>query len=141
MPVLVNEEMAAMEEVRSSAVDEGTWPKRRRPTPVGRVVDAVLDRIGIREHVERSTTAARWGEVVGPHIDNVTRAVGLKRGTLFVEVTSAAWMSELNMRRVTLLNRLNVDRERGRIERLVFLQSDGGLTVTPRSDEKLRGGG
>ena len=130
-----------MEGMRYSGVDAKTRRKRKRPAPVGTIVDGVLDRMGIRERVERSATAACWAEVAGPHIANVTRAVGLKGGVLFIEVASAAWMSELNMRRRTLLDRLNVDRERGRIERLVFLQSDGGLIVKPLSDEKLRGDG
>ena len=101
----------------------------------------MLDHIGIREHVERSATAACWAEVAGPYIANVTRTAGLKGGVLFIEVANAAWMNELNMRRRTLLDRLNVDRERGRIERLVFLQSDGGSFLKPLGVEKLSGDG
>ena len=105
-------------------------PKRAKPAHVGGLVGDVLDRIGIRERVEKSATAARWEEVVGPHIAAVTSAGSIKKdGTLFIEVAGAAWMTELNMMRRTLLRRLNEDREHGRIERLVFVQSDPGQTA------------
>jgi len=76
--------------MRHSEVDDKTRHRRKRPTPVGMIVDGVLDHIGIREHVERSATAACWSEVAGPHIANVTRTAGLKRGVLFIEVASAS---------------------------------------------------
>lgn len=115
--------------------------RRRSPEPVGGLVSEVLDRIGIRERVERSATAARWEQVVGPHIARVTRAGGIKGGTLFVEVAAAAWMTELTMMRRTLLRRLNEDRERGRIERIVFVQSDDRWIGAPRRGRTLRGRG
>ena len=105
---------------------------RRAPEPVGSLVAEVLDRIGIRERVERSATAERWDEVVGPHIARVARPGGIKGGTLFVEVAGAAWMTELDMMRRTLLRRLNEDRERGRIERIVLVQSDDRSEAPPR---------
>lgn len=115
-------------------------PVRMKPARVGSVMGDVLDRIGIRERVERSATAARWEEVVGPHIAGVTRASGIKGGTLFVEVAGAAWMTELDMMRRTLLRRLNEDRDRGRIERIVFVQSDEGETASFRRGRNLRRG-
>jgi len=141
VPVLMIDGPSMMEEMRRSKVDGKKPRRRKKPAPVGTIVDGVLDHIGIREHVERSATAACWAEVAGPYIAKVTRTAGLKGGVLFIEVANAAWMNELNMRRRTLLDRLNVDRERGRIERLVFLQSDGGSIVKPLGDEKLRGDG
>ncbi|MDX1577077.1 MAG: DUF721 domain-containing protein [Gemmatimonadota bacterium] len=108
---------------------------------MGSLVDTVLDRIGIRDRVDRAATAARWDEVAGPEIARRTRARGCRGGTLFVEVAGAAWMTELDMMRRTLLERLNEGRERGRIERLVFVQSDDGSTITPRRGRPTRGRG
>lgn len=100
--------------------------RRRRPARVGSLVDGTLDRLGIRDRVEKAKTAGRWEEIVGPHIAKVTRVSRVRGGTLFVEVAGAAWMTELGMMRRTLLERLNEDRDRGRIERIVFVQGDGG---------------
>lgn len=113
----------------------------RHPEPVGGVLAELLDRMGIRERVERSATAARWERVVGPHIARVTRVGGVKGGTVFIEVAGAAWMTELNMMRRKLLGRLNGDRTRGRLERIVFVQSgESSLAATrPGRTEKGRG--
>ncbi|MCZ0936091.1 MAG: DUF721 domain-containing protein [Gemmatimonadetes bacterium] len=113
----------------------------RHPEPVGGVLAELLDRLGIRERVERSATAARWERVVGPHIARVTRVGGIKGGTVFIEVAGAAWMTELNMMRRKLLGRLNRDRARGRIERIVFVQSGESppAAMRPGRTEKGRG--
>lgn len=113
----------------------------RRPEPVGGVLAALLDRMGIRERVERGATAARWEAVVGPHIARVTRAGGVRGGTLFVEVAGAAWMMELSMMRRKLLHRLNEGRDRGRIEDIRFVQSGDSARVGPRSGRDERGRG
>lgn len=99
--------------------------RRRAPQRVGAVVSEVLESIGIRERVERAGTAAAWAESVGPHIARVTKAARVRGGTLFVEVASAAWMTELNMMRRKLLEQLNEGRTEGRIDRIVFVQSGG----------------
>ena len=113
----------------------------RHPEPVGGVLAELLDRLGIRERVERSATAARWERVVGPHIARVTRVGGIKGGTVFIEVAGAAWMTELNMMRRKLLGRLNRDRARGRIERIVFVQSGESSPAATRPGRTERGRG
>ena len=128
----------ARESARSGA---GGRPKRR-PERVGGVLEALLDRMGIRERVERGVTAARWEAAVGPHIARVTRPGGVTRGgTLFVEVAGAAWMMELSMMRKKLLGRLNEGRDRGRIEEIKFVQSGDSARVGPRSGRSARGRG
>lgn len=115
--------------------------RERHPQPVGGVLAELLDRMGIRERVERSATAARWERVVGPHIARVTRVGGIKGRTVFIEVAGAAWMTELNMMRRKLLNRLNRDRTRGRIERIVFVQSGESSPVATRPGRTGKGRG
>ena len=116
---------------------------RRETTPraVGTLLDDLFDRLGIRERVEKAKTAERWTEIVGPHIARVTRVGRVRGGTLFVEVAGAAWMTELNMMRRTLLRRLNEDREQGQIDRIMFVQSeDAGPATPPRRGRHSRGG-
>lgn len=103
----------------------GGGSKREEPQPVGGLVGSLLERLGIAEKVSRARAAAQWEETVGPHIARVTRNPVVRGRALFVEVESAAWLSELNMKRHELLRRINAGRERGRIEKIVFVQSDG----------------
>lgn len=73
--------------------------------------------------MERAEVAVHWERLVGPHIARVTRGTRVSGSTLFVEVASAAWLTELNMMRHDLLRRINAGRRRGRIEKIVFLQA------------------
>lgn len=93
-----------------------------RPEPVGGAVRALFERLGIAEQVERARAVGEWDEIVGPRIAEATGDVRVDGDTLFVEVESASWMQELNMMRHEILRRLNAGRERGRVEKIVFLQ-------------------
>ena len=115
--------------------------RKARPKAVGTLLDDLFERLGIRERVEKAKTADRWTEIVGPHIARVTKVGRVRGGTLFVEVAGAAWMTELNMMRRTLLRRLNEDREHGRIERIMFVQAEDAVTdAPPRRGRHSRGG-
>lgn len=106
------------------------------------MLDDLFERLGIREKVEKAKTAARWNEIVGPHIGRVTSVGRVRGGTLFVEVAGAAWMTELNMMRRTLLRRLNEDRDHGRIERIMFVQAEEtGPAASERRARHSRGRG
>lgn len=99
--------------------------RSERPEPIGGLVERILERLGVADRVARERTASRWEEVVGPEIARHARRARVDGTTLFVEVDSAAWMTELDMMRRRLLESLNEGRERGRIEKIVFLQADG----------------
>lgn len=113
---------------------------RSRPTPAGQLIDGLFDRLGIRERIEKARTVSKWEQVAGPHIARVTRPAGIRGGTLFVEVSGAAWMTELSMMRHTLLGRLNEDRDCGRIERIMFVQSEHGGPASPNRGGRITRG-
>jgi len=98
----------------------------RGPEPIGSVMSGLLDRLGVAERVERAAVARDWERLVGPHIARVTGGARVSGRTLFVEVASAAWLTELNMMRHELLKRINAGRPRGRIDRIVFVQAGKG---------------
>lgn len=105
--------------------------EKGRPEPVRGIVGAVLGRLGIAEKVERAGAAAEWDELVGPHIARVTRRRWVSGRTLFVEVESAAWLSELNMMRRHLLRKVNEGRGEAPVEKIVFIQAGGGSGDPP----------
>lgn len=116
----------------------GQGGKKERPEPVGGLVGRLFEKWGIAEKVERASAVSEWEEIVGPRIASVTGDVRVSGRTLFVEVESASWMQELDMMRHTILSRLNEGRERGRIEKIVFLQ--GGRRRDGRDDSRNREG-
>ncbi len=106
------------------SADRGT-SRRRSPQRVDSLVGELFEALGIAERVERAGAVAEWGRIVGPHIARVTGEVRVSGRTLFVEVKSAAWLTELGMMRRELIEKLNAGRDRGRIERIVFVQAQG----------------
>ncbi len=99
---------------------------RTQPESLGGLVQATLARLGIGTRVARAQVIADWPELVGPHIADVARPVRIRGSTLFVAVESAAWRNELSLMRPQLMRKINAGRNEGRIERILFLQDDGG---------------
>jgi len=91
---------------------------------VGDVLAGLLRRLGLEEELAGQTALSRWDEVVGERIAEVTRARSVSRGTLFVEVRSSAWLSELNLMRHDILRRLNAGETEGRIEKIVLVLAE-----------------
>jgi predicted nucleic acid-binding Zn ribbon protein len=92
------------------------------------VLGSLLKELQLDEALAAQDAVVRWPEVVGPGIAAVTRATGSSSGILFVEVRSSAWMSELNLMRQPLLERLNAGIREGRIDKIVFrLASEGAF--------------
>lgn len=96
--------------------------EKESPEPVGGLVGRLFEKWGIAEKVERAAAVSDWDEIVGARIAEATGEVRVSGRTLFVEVKNASWMQELDMMRHTILSRLNEGRDRGRIEKIVFLQ-------------------
>lgn len=109
--------------------DRGGRGRRRTsdgsPSPVGGLVDSLLEKWGVADQVERASIFGEWEDRVGEKLAARARPVRLDGGTLFVEVESSSWMMELQMMKRELLERINAGRERGRIEKLIFVQGGG----------------
>ncbi len=115
----------------TAAEREGRRKKKDGPEPIGGLVGSLLEQWGLAEKVERARAVAEWERLAGPHIARVTRRVRVRGRVLIVEVESAAWMAELDMMRHRLMRRINAGKERGRIEKIVFVQAGGA----PPEDE------
>ena len=82
--------------------------RKRRPRKLGDVMSDVLKRSGIADRVAQATVIPDWPSLVGPQIARVTEPLSITpQGTLFVAVTTNAWMTELSLMEPDLLRRLN----------------------------------
>ncbi len=97
-----------------------TPPDGEGPDRVGRVLEKVLDRLGIRQEIADQEVLHRWDELVGDRIAEVARPRALARGVLFVEVRSSAWLNELNLMKPQLLSRVRADTDSTPVEKIVF---------------------
>src|SRR5215472_910452 len=82
--------------------------KKKRPEALGNVVAKWLRSSGLSERVDQAAVIPEWPSLVGPQIAAVTRPKSITaNGTLFVEVTTNAWMNELSLLEPELLRKLN----------------------------------
>jgi predicted nucleic acid-binding Zn ribbon protein len=93
--------------------------ERKRPTLVGDVLAEVLKDRGLAGRIEQAGIIPEWQELVGAQISRVTEPRSISGdGTLFVWVTTNAWMTELSLLEPELLRALNGKPGRPPIRRL-----------------------
>jgi predicted nucleic acid-binding Zn ribbon protein len=114
--------------------------KEDGPARVGKILQDLLRKWGIEGEVERQEVLEGWADAVGGRIAAVTRATAVSRGVLFVEVRSSAWMTELNLMRHQLLDRLNAGRGEAPVERIVFTLAESPGRGRPGPEVRGRRG-
>jgi predicted nucleic acid-binding Zn ribbon protein len=91
---------------------------------VGELLPTYLRKKGLTAKVEAASVVPEWENLVGPGIAAVTVPVRISEGTLFVQVKTSAWMTELTLMKSELIRRLNAGKREGRIEQLVFVMGE-----------------
>ena len=95
--------------------------KKRRPVPLSEALGGFLKRSGLARRVEQATAVDQWPEAVGAQIAGVTNALSITPdGTLFVAVSTNAWMTELSLMEPDLLAALNTVEGRDRVRKIRF---------------------
>ncbi|HMC56078.1 MAG TPA: DUF721 domain-containing protein [Gemmatimonadaceae bacterium] len=85
-----------------------TEKKRRKPRKLGDVMSDMLRTSGIADRIAQASVIPEWQQLVGPQIARVTEPLSITTmGTLFVAVSTNAWMTELSLMEPELLRRLN----------------------------------
>jgi predicted nucleic acid-binding Zn ribbon protein len=96
-----------------------TEKRRARPKALGDVMSDVLKKSGVADRVAQANVIPEWPKLVGPQIAKVTQPLSVTpQGTLFVAVTTNAWMTELSMMEPDLLRRLNEQTGKLQIKRI-----------------------
>ena len=99
-----------------------TDERKRRPTPIGDVVVGWLGQSGLGKRVDQATIIPEWPSLVGRQIAAVTTPQSItSNGTLFVKVTTNAWMTELSLLEPELLRSLNAKPGRVPVKRIRWL--------------------
>lgn len=85
-------------------------PKKRKPAPLSDIVTGLLKESGLAERVEQASVIPDWPRLVGAQIAAVTEPrLVTGDGTLFVWVSTNAWMTELSLLEPELLRSLNAE--------------------------------
>jgi predicted nucleic acid-binding Zn ribbon protein len=96
--------------------------RKKRPEAIGDIVASWLGESGLAARVEQAGIIPEWSSLVGPQIAAVTSPQSISaNGTLFVHVTTNAWMNELSLLEPELLRSLNADGKRTPVKRIRWL--------------------
>ena len=83
-------------------------PPRKKPEPLGDALSRYLAQAGLAPRVEQAGIIPEWATLVGPQIAAVSEPRMITAdGTLFVSVTTNAWMTELSLMEPELLRTIN----------------------------------
>lgn len=77
------------------------------PPSVGSMIQAVIDRWGLRNRLNETRVMEAWATIAGTHVNAVTDRVWVKGRRLHVRLTSAAWRHELHHQRQEWCRELN----------------------------------
>ncbi len=97
-------------------------PAKKRPSAIGDIMASVLAQSGVAARIEQATIIPEWSSLVGAQIAGVTVPQSITAdGTLFVSVTTNAWMMELSLLEPELLRALNSKAGRVAVKRVRWL--------------------
>ncbi len=93
--------------------------RKRKPERIAAALESFLAESGLGERIEQARVVPEWDSLVGAQIAAVTapRAISAD-GTLWVWVTTNAWMTELALLEPELLRSLNADPKRKPVKRI-----------------------
>jgi len=96
--------------------------KKKRPETVGSIIAGVLGDRGLADRVKQAAIIPEWASLVGAQIAKVTTPESITaNGTLFVSVTTNAWMNELSLLEPELLRSLNAKGDRAPVRRIRWM--------------------
>ena len=93
--------------------------RKKKPEAIGDLVASWLGQSSLAKRIDQASIIPEWPDLVGPQIAMVTTPKSITaNGTLFVAVTTNAWMNELSMLEPELLRSLNAKTERAPVKRI-----------------------
>ncbi|HTR20140.1 MAG TPA: DUF721 domain-containing protein [Gemmatimonadales bacterium] len=97
-------------------------PRKRAPMAVGEALKGYLTRSGVGSRIAQAQVVMDWPRLVGAPVAAVTAPESVTPdGTLFVRVTTSAWMNELQLMTPDIMARVNAGRGAGRIKTIRWL--------------------
>ena len=112
--------MSSLRDIGKNTRSAIAMTRSDKPKPLGSVLDALVDRLGIRGRISEAEIVETWAILAGTKINAVTDSAWLEGDRLHVKVSSAAWRQQLHMNRTSWRERLNQELGREAIKEIVF---------------------
>ena len=101
--------------------------RKKKPETIGSIVATWMGESGLAGRIEQAGIIPEWPHLVGPQIAAVTSPQSVTaNGTLFVQVTTNAWMTELSLLEPELLRSLNTKAGRTPVRRIRWVWGGRG---------------
>ena len=78
-----------------------------RSQALGNVFAQLFRELGIDKAIEQNQAVTRWAEITGERIAQVSQAVKIEKGVLYVKVNSPVWRNELVFMKHNLIENIN----------------------------------
>ena len=78
-----------------------------RAEPISNVFSRLFRELGIDKAIEQNQAVVQWSDIVGERIAQVSEAVKIEKGTLFIRVDSPVWRNELSFMKENLIENMN----------------------------------
>lgn len=78
-------------------------------SPIGEVLKAIIADNKLQPGIDQVSVADAWKNLMGNGVNTYTRAVALKGGTLYVELTSAVLREELSYGKEKIIQMINAE--------------------------------
>ena len=92
---------------RGIALTEQEHARAARASSAGNLMPALLKRLGLDQRRREAEVAKVWKNLIDPSVTAHAQPAGIRKGTLFVDVDSNVWLSEIvRYRRQEILQRL-----------------------------------
>ncbi len=82
-------------------------PRMKRPLPISALLETVFAGKPAMKRIREAKAWQFWEEAVGAHIASKAAPVAFRDGTLTVRVSGSAWMQQLSMMKLDIINTLN----------------------------------
>jgi len=93
----------------------------RREKPIGEFIPQVLKSIRIESRRAEAEIVRVWNSIVDPEVAAHAQPAGIHKGTVFVDVDSSVWLSEIvRYRRKEILDRLQSSFGKEMVARISF---------------------
>ncbi len=80
---------------------------KNQPRPVGAAIRDLARHLGLEKNLDDFQVITSWPEIVGEQIAKVAQAQRMENGVLFVSVSTAPWRTELSMKRIEIMEKIN----------------------------------
>lgn len=80
---------------------------KNEPEDLAEILESLRMSTNLGQQLEEARIWERWPEIVGPHLMPHGRPIGVREGTLFIEVESAVWMHKYSYDKSKIVANIN----------------------------------